>query len=248
MPTKKAQDAPSAKAPERRLTLRQQRFIEEYTTDFNGTQAAIRAGYSAKTAKVIAHELLTKPYITAPIAARRANLAETTEINREFVLKQWALLVQADPNELTQYRRTNCRYCFGVGFAKQWVDEDEYAAACAEAEREEWAIPSDEGGYGFDPKERPHPKCPECNGEGLGQTYFGDTRHLSPGGKALFAGVKQTKQGIEILMNDKQKALDNIARHLGMFNDKLTLAGDEQNPVAVLLKAVQGATIKPGGD
>ena len=45
------------------LTERQRRFVEEYPKDFCATQAAIRAGYSAKTAKQIGHENLTKPDI-----------------------------------------------------------------------------------------------------------------------------------------------------------------------------------------
>ena len=37
----------------------------------------------------------------------------------------------------------------------------------------------------------------------------------------LYAGVKQTREGLEIKMHDQQKALENAARHLGMFQDKL---------------------------
>lgn len=47
----------------KKLTIRQKKFCHEYLIDFNGRQAAIRAGYSAKTAEVIAYELLRKPYI-----------------------------------------------------------------------------------------------------------------------------------------------------------------------------------------
>ena len=39
----------------RRLTPRERRFVEEYLTDLNATQAAIRAGYSKRTAHSIAH-------------------------------------------------------------------------------------------------------------------------------------------------------------------------------------------------
>jgi phage terminase small subunit len=49
------------------LNLRQQRFCIEYVIDYNGTQAAIRAGYSEDTARSIACELLTKPYIADEI-------------------------------------------------------------------------------------------------------------------------------------------------------------------------------------
>ena len=53
-----------------RLTNKQKQFIEQYLVDFNGTQAAIRAGYSAKTAKVISSENLTKPDVAKEIRSR----------------------------------------------------------------------------------------------------------------------------------------------------------------------------------
>ena len=52
------------------LTPKQQRFIEEYLVDMNGTQAAIRAGYSAQTARAIASENLRKPAIAAKLRRR----------------------------------------------------------------------------------------------------------------------------------------------------------------------------------
>lgn len=51
----------------RPLNTKQRRFIAEYLIDSNGTQAAIRAGYSKKTAAEIAYELLRKPQIRAAI-------------------------------------------------------------------------------------------------------------------------------------------------------------------------------------
>ena len=50
------------------LTARQQRFVDEYLVDLNATQAAIRAGYSKKTAKSVGHENLTKPDVKAAVA------------------------------------------------------------------------------------------------------------------------------------------------------------------------------------
>jgi phage terminase small subunit len=57
------------------LTVREKRFCEEYFKDHNATQAAIRAGYSAKTAYSIAHEILKKPHIREHIGKRLAELA-----------------------------------------------------------------------------------------------------------------------------------------------------------------------------
>lgn len=60
------------------LTPKQQRFVEEYLVDLNATQAAIRAGYSAKTANRVASENLSKPDIAAAIQAQRTKVAERT--------------------------------------------------------------------------------------------------------------------------------------------------------------------------
>lgn len=70
------------------------RFIEEYLVDRNGTQAAIRAGYSKKTANEIAAENLAKPSIRDEIKKREAQLQEKTGINQEWVLKNWKHLAE----------------------------------------------------------------------------------------------------------------------------------------------------------
>jgi phage terminase small subunit len=56
------------------LTAKQTLFVREYLIDFNGAQAAIRAGYSEKTARTIASENLKKPAIAAEIARGKARL------------------------------------------------------------------------------------------------------------------------------------------------------------------------------
>lgn len=59
------------------LTVKQRRFIEEYVVDWNATQAAIRAGYSKKTARVIGCQNLTKSNISQAIEARLDELSMT---------------------------------------------------------------------------------------------------------------------------------------------------------------------------
>ena len=53
-----------------------------------------------------------------------------------------------------------------------------------------------------------------------------DTDELSDNELAAISEIKNTKDGITVKMHDKTKALENIARHLGMFNDKLQVTGD----------------------
>ena len=70
-----------------KLTLKQQVFIDEYLVDLNATQAAIRAGYSEKTAKEIGAENLTKLNIQNAIAAAMEERSVSTKITAEKVLQ-----------------------------------------------------------------------------------------------------------------------------------------------------------------
>lgn len=228
-----------------KLTAKQAKFCQEYLVDLNATQAAIRAGYSKKTAGVTGNALLNVPLVRSTIAQAQEALSAKTEITKEMVLLRYWLIATADPNELALHRRVNCRHCYGRDHAYQWKDEHEYEGRCAELRAADMPEPDDDGGYGFDKTERPHPKCPECKGEGRGDVLWGDTRHVSDAARALYAGIKQTKEGFEIKTHDQLAALQMVGRHLGMFNDKLTLKGDAENPLALLLKEVAGNTLKP---
>jgi len=69
------------------LTPKQKRFCDEYLIDLNGTQAAIRSGYSKKTANRIADQNLSKLVIKACIDQKKQELAEQSKIKAEEVLK-----------------------------------------------------------------------------------------------------------------------------------------------------------------
>lgn len=69
-----------------RLTDKQRRFINEYLIDLNATQAAIRAGYSRKTADRIGPELLGKTCVSKAIREAKAERQERTEITQDYVL------------------------------------------------------------------------------------------------------------------------------------------------------------------
>ena len=68
------------------LTPKQSLFVREYLVDLNATQAAIRAGYSQKTAGSQAHDLLKKPEIQESIAHGATDRAKSVEITTEYVL------------------------------------------------------------------------------------------------------------------------------------------------------------------
>ena len=73
-----------------KLTAKQERICTEYIIDLNATQAAIRAGYSVKTANRIASENLSKPDIQRKIQELQQERAERTEITQDRVLKELA--------------------------------------------------------------------------------------------------------------------------------------------------------------
>ena len=75
-----------------KLTARQQRFCDEYLIDLNATQAAIRAGYSEKTAMEQGYQLLQKTSVAEYIAERKADRIERTEITQDMVLKELAII------------------------------------------------------------------------------------------------------------------------------------------------------------
>lgn len=69
------------------LTAKQKRFIDEYLLDLNATQAAIRAGYSEKTAKEIGYENLTKPHILAAIQDRMKEMEDAKVASIKEILE-----------------------------------------------------------------------------------------------------------------------------------------------------------------
>lgn len=70
------------------LTAKQARFVEEYLVDLNATQAAIRAGYSEKTAYSVGHENLSKPDIAEAIAQAKSERSQRTQITADRVLQE----------------------------------------------------------------------------------------------------------------------------------------------------------------
>ena len=74
--------------PERGLTPRQRAFVNEYLIDLNATAAAIRAGYSRKTARSIGQENLTKPDIVAAITRAQEKRTKRTDLTADLVIRR----------------------------------------------------------------------------------------------------------------------------------------------------------------
>ena len=77
------------------MTPKQQRFVDEYLVDLNATQAAIRAGYSERTAEEQGYQLLRKTSVAEAIAERQAERAERTETTQDQVIADLKRLARA---------------------------------------------------------------------------------------------------------------------------------------------------------
>lgn len=85
------------------LTPKQAAFVREYLVDLNATQAAIRAGYSARTAASIGEENLRKPDIAAAIQAAMDARAQRTEITQDRVLQELAKIGFSDIRNILRW-------------------------------------------------------------------------------------------------------------------------------------------------
>jgi len=173
-----------------KLTPKQAAFIEEHAIDLNATQAAIRAGYSAKTAKEQATRLLSNVHVAAAIKANRAERSIRTEITADRVLQGLAAIAFADPRKLFDAN--------GGMRPMHELDDDTRAALVIET-----------------------------------------TQGTDADGNPTF--TRKTK------FADKLFALDRLARHLGLFQDKLKISGDANDPILVMIQRInsQGSSIHP---
>ncbi|OJT01223.1 terminase small subunit [Marinobacter nauticus] len=83
-----------------KLTPKQQRFVDEYLVDLNATQAAIRAGYSEKTARQTGAQNLSKPVIADAIQERIGERSEKVGVDAQYVLKRLHEIDQLDIADL----------------------------------------------------------------------------------------------------------------------------------------------------
>jgi phage terminase small subunit len=148
-----------------KMSGKQQRFVDEYLIDLNGTQAAIRAGYSPHTANEQASRLLTNVNISGAIDRAKADRSKRTGINADRILEELAKIAFANVADLIEFLNG------GSGDR-----QDTAAVQSIKVKR----IPTDDG----DIVER------------------------------------------EIRLNDKQKALELLGKHVDLFTDKLKLEGD----------------------
>lgn len=221
------------------LTAVQVRFVEHYLRYRNATQAykfaSERPDIPYNTAAAEGFKLLRDERVQEAIREGAKEAFKDTAASVGWLLQRFLDIATADPRELIGLKVGCCRYCHGDGHGYQWR-EREYLEACDEAERQmrlappslraEIRYPELAGGFGYNATRQPHPDCPQCHGEGVERFVPRDTDHLSDQALLLFGGVKvKPNGGYEIIIADRQKALENVGRVMGAFTDGVRHSG-----------------------
>ncbi|MDX8492903.1 terminase small subunit [Mesorhizobium sp. VK22B] len=167
------------------MTPKQERFVREYLIDLNATQAAIRCGYSAKTANREGARLLSNAVIKAAIDAAKIKRTDKLEISGERVLKEISRMAFYDPLDLIEIVRD--------ALPDEIADDVRL---------------SDDGKVI----------------QGLRSAQ--DIKYLPEDVRRAIVGWGYDRnQNFTLKLADKSKALDQLARHLSLYNDKLEVTG-----------------------
>ena len=213
------------------LSIRAARLIDIYLSTFNATKAYVEAGYTAKNSNVAAANasaIISSHKGRQYLAIRAKAMFDRAEGEQDRLLQNFTYTAYADPRELVEHYRGACRFCHGKMNRWQYTagewdkimsDYAEKQEKAAAAEKPMPAAPDPKGGTGFNRRADPNPDCPECAGDGEGRTVVKDTRNLSPAGLALYAGVKEGKDGIEVKMQDQGKARETLAKIRKLYED-----------------------------
>jgi phage terminase small subunit len=240
----KGKAKPPAKKPTKKPAQdKREIFIRQYRIHRNASRAYREAGYNAGTAiHQNAHELLRSRYVADRIAEMDAEDLAKLDVKAFDVTRRLTNIAFADIARITEYHIGACRYCWGIEHRYQWRTPREFSEAVeqhmlkGEAYQANHPAPDNEGGYGYLAKKDPNPDCPECEGDGIQQVRFKDTRDFTPAERAVFAGVEQTQHGIKYRLNSQPDALLTIAKSLKMFKDEVEVGITD--PLAVLLQQI----------
>lgn len=226
------------------LTNNQARFVAEYMSVLprNQTEAYRRVfGNHLASAPSCATLMMSYPQVKAAIAKWEAELRADLRMPLEQVIRELVLVATADPRDLSERYIGSCRHCHGVGHQRQLTLSEFNMLLNAHIIKRERAGNPDplglefdvKGGPGFNQRRPPHPECPECFGDGEGYEVFKDTRTLSAGAARLYAGVKKTRDGLEIKTRSQDKALELLGQYLGLFKKGVELSAPGGGPVQV---------------
>lgn len=229
---------------DRELTIKQQMFYADYLLHGDATRA-YRAAYDCskmkdETVSRNGHELVKHPLIAAKLEQHRKKQEAKLEFGVMQVMQELIDIATADPGELIQYRTGACRHCWGVNNQYQYVDDAEFAGVVIEVlnfnqgkspKTPSRDMPVELGGYGYDARVAPNDDCKNCWGVGLSYVWIADTRTLTGKARKLYAGVKQTPNGVQVLMRNQDAALQSLGKALGMFIERVQIGGEGGGPV-----------------
>jgi phage terminase small subunit len=167
---------------ERKLTLKQLKFVAEYLVDLNATKAAIRAGYSRRTASSIGEENLRKPEIQKEIEKRMDDILEDRAVMTLRVIRELECIAFSDISHYVEFDNGETRL-------KPLQDMDTRALA----------------------------------------SVVMDENVIRKGND-----IVKTDNKLRVKMHDKIKALELLARYLGILNEK------NDTPGEVKIKLVKG--------
>ncbi|MDN8598632.1 terminase small subunit [Citrobacter sp. S2-9] len=197
------------------LSQQQLIFAEHAGTGKTRVEAYRLAGYicTGNTAYAAASQLYRNIKVAKAVRYFRDKHQQRYSAEIDEVIHQLVSITRADPNDLSQHRRVNCRYCWGEHHLFQWRDIAEFDKASAAAAKDGKKEP-EYGGLGFLDTTDPNPDCPKCSGEGSGHVFIPDTRDLDGDARWLYGGVKQTKFGIEVQSLSQEAARRDLIRLL----------------------------------
>ncbi len=160
------------------ITDKMRQFVDEYLIDMNGTQAAIRAGYSEATAQEQSSQLLDRPDIRELVEQRQKDRIDRTQISQDLTVNELKAIALSDIADFVIVKEG------GVIEQRPFNELKKEQTRCVKK---------------------------------IKQTVR--TAQSSDG-----AVIHQTAV-LELELYDKVKSLELLGRHLGIFNDKLTLDG-----------------------
>lgn len=217
------------------MTPKNELFCRRVVENGGDKKAAYIEIYKPTNLKVVSGmvtSLMKRPGVAERISELQRQVGETLAFGVHDVLKEWTDIARADPGDLINFKRICCRHCWGKDHEYQWSAPLEFAqsqAAWIEAGSKGKA-PKDKGGYGYTYLRAPNASCPFCHGQGHEHVEISDTTKLTGTARKLYAGVKITKNGVEVLMRSQDGALRNIAQALGMFAERVALPGTPNQP------------------
>lgn len=208
------------------LTPVQEKFAQAVAGGENQAEAYRIANKRAKNWKPEtvwseASKMMAIPKVSTRVREIQAAIAARAEVSAADVLREAYNILQADPRELVSFIVHCCRHCYGEGFKYQRT------AVEFEADKRQHAIDvkngdakgkfDPKGGIGYDERLVPNQSCPACFGRGHGRVIVADTRNVSKQAASLYAGIKQTKDGLEVKLHSKVEVMDKLFRHFGLY-------------------------------